>query len=325
MKKLLTLGLVTLLVASCGIAPAGRTALGPRATTLKARDVGSRTMVGKLLVNGAANAPVTPGKAAELAFSFFDGTTGQPITQFEIEHGKYMHLVAVSADLETFAHVHPDLEPGRGVFRIGVNRPTSDPDNQDAARAFPKPGPYFLFGEVAPKTRHVEQPRFALRAEGQAKPVPLTLDPVGPDGTIAKSFAPAGAPAYRVGLRVTKGEHHPGMPMWTFDVNVAVATGPSTYAPVTDLEPWLGMPGHAIMISAAGQQLDDKVFRHLHAGHGDHEATTEGGGHGGGTHVGPDVSFMVMGDDVPAAGVYKLWTQFKHRGRILTFPFVFKV
>lgn len=41
------------------------------------------------------------------------------------------------------------------------------------------------------------------------------------------------------------------------------------------------------------------------------------------TGAGPDFAFQLMGDQVPASGVYKLWTQVKRENQVLTLPFVF--
>jgi hypothetical protein len=82
------------------------------------------------------------------------------------------------------------------------------------------------------------------------------------------------------------------------------------------------MPGHSIWVSAKGAQVTDKVFVHAHA-MGDmgmdhmmmgHQMTMGA--------AGPKLSFMLMGDEVPPAGVYKVWVQFKHRGRVMTVPYV---
>lgn len=326
MKKLAltTMALVTL--AGCGV-PGLAARQG--ATARPAGAIAARHLKPSVRLNGAPNGAVQPGAPAALAIGFVDD--GRPVTEFEPSHGKLMHLIAVSSDLDTFAHLHPDLRDG--VFQLAANQPSSDPDNQDAARAFSKPGGYFLFGEVTPRGEDLHQPRFELTASGPAAPVALRPDPVAPDGTLRKYFTPDGRPgkagdAYQVTLKLERGEHHPGMPMVTLNYNLQETHDATRhYAPVTNLEPWMGMPGHAILIGAGGATLSDKVFRHLHAGHGGHMAI-EGGGHGGGGEpgaTGPDLAFMMMGADVPAAGLYKVWMQFKHHGRILTLPFVIRL
>ena len=65
--------------------------------------------------------------------------------------------------------------------------------------------------------------------------------------------------------------------------------------PVTDLEPYLGAMGHLAVVSE-----DLKHFVHSHP-------------------LGTAVSFHT---GFPEAGLYKAWAQFKHRGRVITVPFV---
>ncbi len=306
------------LIAGCAQLPARPTTGKALGTSVHAA-AAARGLAGTLQVDGG---PVQPGQPSTWRIAFHGADTGAPITAYERDHEKYMHLIAVSADLATFAHVHPDLAPTSGIFTLRANTPTSDPDNQDAARIMPKPGPYLLFTEVVPLGQRVAQATFDLRAAGEASPVALTPDPVGDDGVIRKYFKADGRPGahgdpYRVALTATKGEHHPGMPMITFLFRLEEARqapGGVTYVGIDHLQPWLGMPGHAVLIGAKGATAAERTFRHLHAGHGDHRDRRDPG-------AGPELSFMVMGYDVPDPGLYKIWGQFKYRGRILTFPF----
>lgn len=327
MKKVLASTVAVMMLAGCGASGlTAKTAASIRA----AGAVAARHFKGSVLVNGTAGGTVQPGAPANLSFGFVND--GKPVTEFEPEHGKYMHLVAVSSDLDTFAHVHPDLRGG--TFQLAANEPSGDPDNQDAARVFPKAGSYFLFAELTPQGEGPQEPRYQVVAPGAAQPVALVPDQPAPDGTIRKFFTADGRPgkagdAYQVTLKVEKGEHHPGMPMVTLTYNLQESHDQSRhYGPVTTLEPWMGMAGHAIVIGAAGARLEDKVFRHLHASHGAHTATDGGDQDHGGAEPGlsgPEVSFMMMGADVPADGVYKVWAQLKNHGRVLTLPFVIQL
>jgi hypothetical protein len=98
----------------------------------------------------------------------------------------------------------------------------------------------------------------------------------------------------------------------TFRVERRTATG---YKPVEDLQPWLGMDAHSVMIGAAGTTAGERVFRHLHAGHHDDHGKTSG------AHI----MFMLHGDDIPPSGVYRVWLQVKRQGRVLTFPFTVSI
>lgn len=285
-------------------------------------------LVGELSVRigGQTVEQMSPGQPALWGFRFLDARSGAPITQFDSNHHKLMHLIVVSADLERFAHIHPTLGD-RGLFTMSVNEPTQDPDNQDAALAVPKAGPYLLFLEVKPKGGKPEELRFGLVAKGSANPAPLQPDLRLPSGEIRKYFKADGTfgqpgDFYQVTLRIDKMS---GMVHLGFNIQTLMDHGGHRmYMGVSDLEDWLGMPGHAVLVSQKGNTAQEKVFRHLHAG--THGGDGNHGGHGwhksGGSKAGPDLMFMLGGGQAPSAGIYKLWGQFKHRGRVLTFPFV---
>jgi hypothetical protein len=305
-----------------------------------------------LRVNGQAPAPVPAGAAASLAFSFAREDTGQPLREFDLEHEKLMHLVVVSADLASYAHVHPVLDPASGEFRLTVNQPLADPDSQDATRALSKPGPHWLFTEIRPRGLDgIYMHRYAVACAGAAAPASLAVE-VESGRPAVKYFRDDSQPGregdpYQVTLTIGRGgsdaqevlwfEHHlrygaPLKPGWQGDVQ---------YKDIRNLELWLSMPGHAILLSQAGASPEEKEFRHVHAGHmhtpGQAGSTSAGSTSSmagsasstaspapGSYPAGPTMLFKIPRPDIPPSGVYKLWAQFKHRGKILTFPFVIR-
>ncbi|WML57985.1 hypothetical protein [Neobacillus sp. PS2-9] len=76
-----------------------------------------------------------------------------------------------------------------------------------------------------------------------------------------------------------------------------------TNKPLKNLQPYLGALGHTVAISA-----DAEKYLHIHP------MTTEGSG--------PAVTFMTI---FPEKGLYKIWGQFKHKGKVFTVPFVINV
>ena len=58
-------------------------------------------------------APLTP---TDFAFRVLDGD-GRPVTSYDVEQGKRMHLVVVSRDLSRHAHLHPELGAD-GTWRV---------------------------------------------------------------------------------------------------------------------------------------------------------------------------------------------------------------
>ncbi|MGP5930538.1 hypothetical protein [Corynebacterium glyciniphilum] len=53
-------------------------------------------------------APTETGTDGELSLTI-TGPDGQPVTDFELEHEKELHLIAVRADGQHFEHVHPEM------------------------------------------------------------------------------------------------------------------------------------------------------------------------------------------------------------------------
>jgi len=80
-------------------------------------------------------------------------------------------------------------------------------------------------------------------------------------------------------------------------------TDAATDKPIKNLQPYLGAMGHTVAMNA-----DAEKYLHIHP------MTTAGNG--------PKVIFMTI---FPEAGVYKVWGQFKHEGKIFTVPFVINV
>lgn len=305
--------LVTGLVSGC-VAP-----LPPGEVRLRAEDMGAMQhhaptgsalpIAARLSVDGSAAGALMPGRAAALGLSFADASTGAPVTQFAIAHEKPLHLVVVHRDLSSFAHLHPIVD-AEGRFSVRVNAPSADADDVNAERAFERPGDYFVFAEVTPQGRGTSLARLDVKVPGAEPDAAIAPDRVEPDGAIIKYLTSDGRPgaagdAYRARVRVARSEHQPGMPMLSIVVAVQQRAANGAYEDVRDLSPWLGMPGHAVVIGTAGARAVERTFLHLHA---------EGAG------AGPRLSYMAMGNDVPPAGLYRSWVQFKHRGRVLTVP-----
>lgn len=337
MKRAWLFGLVALLIAAAAF------------VWLDRQDPNRKPLV-TMLVNGRADGRMVAGQPGELSFQFaWKGT--EPVTRFDVEHDKLMHLVIVRQDLASYAHVHPLLDPATGWFRLPVNQPVTDPDNRDAPRAFVEPGRYLMFAEVKPHGHpFIVMYTFELEATGAraAVTVPLAPDPMEA-GEIHKYFGADGrargvGELYHVTLRVTRGgkDEHRFVTL-AFHIEYGPPLPPGRqgrveYAKAKDLETWLSMPGHAILLSESGAGPRDKQFRHIHAAMGD---AGSGAGSAGGAQAGsgaaatdgarraerygPDLEFYLRAAEIPLPGVYKLWGQFKHRGHVLTFPFVIRL
>jgi hypothetical protein len=137
---------------------------------------------------------------------------GEPVTDFDVEHDKELHLVAVSRDLARYAHVHP-VRDATGVWSVDL--PGLEP------------GAYRVFADFRP-------------AGGPS----LTL---GVDAFVPGDYA--GPPSLRPSASATvddfevtlAGDLHAGQAS-------AIAVHVSSNGQPASLEPYLGADGHLVAI-----------------------------------------------------------------------------
>jgi hypothetical protein len=152
-----------------------------------------------------------PGRQVPVRFRI-DGPDGHPVTAYDVEHGKRLHLIAVRRDLSGFQHVHP---------RLGK-------DGAWSARLDLTPGEWRLFADFNPSGG-----------------VGMTL---GADLTVGGAYHPAGPPAPTRTVRVDgyavtlTGELTPGTDS-TLTLSVS-----RDGRPVTDLQPYLEAYGHLVAL-----------------------------------------------------------------------------
>lgn len=260
---------------------------------------------------------VRAGATSHLALRVV-GPDGAQIREFDDLHTQAMHFVAVSSDLKSFLHVHPTLQPNGSLT---IDTPIAVPQ------------PYNLFFEYDPKGAATAQTsRASLTPEGSAAVAPnLAAGPVFSGNALRYTIADD----TRVELQpVAHGMIMPGMAT-TLKVAVKTLAG----QPATDMVEWLGMPGHAIVLSE-----DASTFIHAHAmaagsgGHGGHDMdgmdmgnmempeTGEGGhgGHGATPPAATTPSVLDVAVTLPKAGLYKMFLQVKRGDRVVTAPFVIR-
>jgi heavy metal-binding protein len=197
------------------------------------------------------------------------------VSSFSPLHERLFHLFIVSRDLSYFAHLHP--EPAPKGFDVDVDL---------------GPGVYTLISDFAP-------------AGGAPQLVHRTIVTPG------YRLSPFGSPDLRPdmeekivdGVRVSV-ESQPKLlkpSVLRFTLRDAV-----TGTPLTDLEPFLGAPGHLLIVNA-------DLTTAIHA-HPDSKDTQ--------TSIGPDVVFAPT---FGTAGVYKMWGQFQRAGKVFTASFAVNV
>ncbi|MGE3287696.1 MAG: hypothetical protein AB7J32_16605 [Pseudonocardia sp.] len=164
-----------------------------------------------------------PGVPGELALRI-TGPDGAPVTAFDVEHEKRMHLIVVRRDAVGFQHLHPELAPD-GTWRTPLTLPLA--------------GVYRVFADFTPTGGP-----------------PLTL---GADLFVPGEFQPSAAhepsrTALVDGYEVTlQGDLTGGA------ATQLVATVSRDGVPVIDLEPYLGAFGHLVVL-----RTDDLAYLHVH-------------------------------------------------------------
>jgi len=202
-------------------------------------------------------------------FSFtITGPDGKPVTAYDVEHEKKLHLIVVRRDTAGFQHVHPELAPD-GTWSVPLTLPAA--------------GSYRAFADFAP-------------TGGK----PMTL---GADFSVAGNYQPAAYAPSRTA-------HVDGYTVELAGDLTAGKTSPLTLTvgrdgvPITDLQPYLGAYGHLVALRGG-----DLAYLHVHP---------DGEPGDGRTAAGPQVKFAA---EVPSAGTYRLFLDFKHGGVVRTAEF----
>lgn len=152
------------------------------------------------------------------------GPDGEPVTAYEVEHEKELHLIVVRRDLTGFQHVHPVLDD-TGVWRVPV----------DLA-----PGAWRVIADFRPAGGEPLVLGTDLLVPGEFRPEPLGADSLsahtdGYDVTLGREVVDAG------------------------EETVLTATVTRGGQPVTDLQPYLGAYGHLVSLRDG-----DVGYLHVH-------------------------------------------------------------
>ena len=256
---------------------------------------------------------------------WFENPEGTRHSKFMKMHGKLMHMIVVSSDLEHFAHIHPSFNAETKVFDIHINASTQDPDNFALPETVSRAGTYFAFTEVMPMPMDDKMPmkmdRFSVSAVAPLDaPIMLDSKPRKPLTLKEKS---GGQTLYfdEDGQQGELGDFYKlhfsyenfefcgkWLPKFYFEI---YTMGPQGYELSSGWKQWLEMGGHSILISQYGEDLQAKVFHHLHA----FLPISE-----------PGKFIFPFDHHKPQlqAGVYKIWGQFKNGDKILTLPVLFE-
>ena len=216
------------------------------------------------------------GGISRLRIAFREPDTDRRVDSYATVHDRLLHLFIIDRSLEFFRHVHPQ-PVGDGTFDLREEIP---------------PGEYVLVADFLPQGGVSQMVQRAIVTPGHRGPLfppaPDLSDGVSPEQIASGVRVQLEARALKAGregvLRFTLSD---------------AATG----VPITDLEPFLGAPGHMLIVNADLTEAD-----HVHP----EEPVARG----------PFLTFQPL----PASGgFYKLWLQFQRRGVVTTVPFVVRV
>ena len=158
-----------------------------------------------------ADQPARPGRDVGVSFTI-NGPAGKPVTRYDVEHEKKLHLIAVRRDFTGFQHVHPELG-SKGVWSTTLNLTA---------------GQWRLFADFR-----------ATDADAITLGTDLAVDGDYQPAAAADDSRTAKVDGYTVTL---DGDLTPGADSkLTLDVS-------QDGKPVTDLQPYLGAYGHLVTL-----------------------------------------------------------------------------
>ncbi len=216
------------------------------------------------------------GGISRLRITLREPETDRRVTSFATIHERLLHLFVIDRSLRFFRHVHP-VQAADGTFDLREPIP---------------PGAYVVIADFLPQGGVSQMVQRAIVTPGYKGP----LFPVPPDLS-TETASERTVDGVRVQLDA-KNLRAGREAVLRFNLSDA-ATG----APIADLEPFLGAPGHVLIVNADLTEAD-----HVHP----EEPTARG----------PFITFQPL---LPAGGFYKVWVQFQRRGAVVTVPFAIAV
>ncbi len=175
-------------------------------------------------------APVAAGQPTTLKLMIHDAGGGM-VKDFDVTHEAKVHLVVVRDGLDTFAHLHPAVDPA---------------GNLTATYTFPTPGTYRLYADHQPTGGKANTAVAEVTVAGQLPPAP-TLAP----------NVPAAVEADGLTARVTVGNAKAG------GEGVVRFELLDAGQPLAGLQPYMGAMGHLVVLSG-----DGKEYVHAHPADG---------------------------------------------------------
>lgn len=173
---------------------------------------------------------IMPNTPIELRITVRDKRNNKQVKKFQIVQEKPMHLIVISKDLQSYQHLHPELQSD-GSFMGTV--------------VLPREGTYNLYIEYSPPDflENLSVATLTTQAAPPGERADLTIDKRSKEFTgTTVSLSPTGV------VPITD----------TVDFSYIVSDT-QTNKPVVDLQPYLAAFGHLAIVSEDGQ-----TFTHVH-------------------------------------------------------------
>ena len=229
-----------------------------------------------------------------LSFSITD-KNGEPVRNLSVSHERILHVVIISKDLSVFAHLHPeDFGP--------ISESDRESGGYDVRYVFPKAGEYLVAADYAVGNDHFSD-QFIIVAAGDSG-----MDQIPFDFMKEKYFGP-----YRVLLQTEPEQVKAGQKT---KLIFTISRGDKK---VKDIEPYLAAPMHLAVVHS-----DLKKFIHAHGVKPGNKPEEHGISHIHGMvqdSLGPEIFAYIR---FPSSGVYKIFGEMKHEGKIILLEFMIK-
>ncbi len=260
------------------------------------------------------NYVIEPQTETFIAVRFFDKNE-EPLRGIEIEHERIMHVLIAKEDFSVFAHIHPeDFGP---ILQQNIDDATFV-----VKYAFPSEGIYRIAAQVTADGNTVTKQFDRLVGEYPGPPS------IQKDFTNEKTFDGYGVTITPRPTKVVAGSEA--------TITYRVERGGQ---PVSDLTPYLGAAAHFAIWNA---DLSVESFAHQHGtvpdhdvsinmipsayAHGEEEKMEPAAGHDVPHELpeefGPDI---VLTHTFPYPGLWAIFGQFEHEGKVITTKFMIKV
>jgi len=237
---------------------------------------------------------IRPGQSTKISYKITNNRD-EILKDFTIAHEKIMHFILVRKDLQGFQHLHPDFNQSTGEFSVNVT--------------FPTDGPYRIFPDFTPTHENPQKLTVTLNQDINVG----DLSKYKPQAVVAETVTTKSASEYDIDY------YFGSTPRAGAQLDYGLTVSDPKANEQTQLEPYLGAMGHSVIIKEGS--LD---FIHTHAV-GMDMAGMEG--MSSAEHAGhmPEPDTVDFSATFPEEGVYKIFTQFQVRGKVVTSDYVIKV